>query len=277
MTNQHTEVKVGSVQTEGDILYYETRGQDPPLLMISGGGGDAGFFTRVAEILSDEYKVITYDRRGNSRSSRNEPINFTINQQARDGFAILQAVCPGEPAFVFGNSGGAIIAMEMAKEQRSEVNAFVVHEPPVLKVLPDGAKWQRFFAEVYRVGWRYGHRWAMLKFGLSTKIPSQTYKAVPKELSERIGLNHEYFVKHEMLAFTNYSPDYAALQSTKAKIFMAVGETTRDKKLYYGRTAQILAEKLGCELVRFPGNHLSYLDMPREWAEVLRATLQRAK
>src|SRR5262249_58033628 len=94
--------------------YYEVRGQGPPLLMISGGGGDAGFFLFVADILADEYKVITYDRRGNSRSTSRDPQNFEISQQSRDAVAVLRAV--GETAaLVFGNSGGAGIALDLAK------------------------------------------------------------------------------------------------------------------------------------------------------------------
>ncbi|MDR9854946.1 hypothetical protein RJP21_15130 [Paenibacillus sp. VCA1] len=62
-------VRSGFVKTEGDELYYEVRGEGELLLMITGVGGDAGFYTYVADILADEYQVITYDRRGNSRSS----------------------------------------------------------------------------------------------------------------------------------------------------------------------------------------------------------------
>ena len=77
-------VRTGWVQTEGDKLYYEERGRGRPLLMISGGGGDAGFYGPVASMLADEFRVITYDRRANSRSTRHEPQNFEVSQQARD-------------------------------------------------------------------------------------------------------------------------------------------------------------------------------------------------
>src|SRR5262245_57960437 len=143
-------MNTGRIETEGDEIFYEVRGQGPPLLMISGGGGDAGFFSFVADILADEYKVITYDRRGNSRSTRRDPQNFEISQQSRDAVAVLRAV--GETAaFVFGNSGGAVIALDMAKTQPQAIKAAVVHEPPVLRVLPDGEKWRRFFASLYRM------------------------------------------------------------------------------------------------------------------------------
>ena len=56
------------VTTEGDELYYEVRGQGQPLLMIAGAGGDADRYSAVTDILSDDYKVITYDQRsGTSR------------------------------------------------------------------------------------------------------------------------------------------------------------------------------------------------------------------
>lgn len=139
-------VSSGLVKTEGDELYYEVRGEGEPLLMIPGGNGDAGFYTSVADILADEFRVITYDRRGNSRSTRNEPKNFEVSQQARDAVAVLEAV--GHPsAYVFGNSGGAIFALEMAARHPQAVKAMIVHEPPVIRLLPDSKKWQRFFCE----------------------------------------------------------------------------------------------------------------------------------
>ena len=74
------------------------------------------------DILSDEYKVITYDRRANARSTINNPQNFEISQQSRDAVAVLRAA--GEQsAFVFGNSSGAVIALDMAKTQPQAVRA----------------------------------------------------------------------------------------------------------------------------------------------------------
>ena len=49
-----------------------------------------------------------------------------------------------------------------------------------------------------------------------------------------------------------------------------------EKKRFYAQTAQILAEKLGCEMVTFPGHHSSFMDMPNEWAAMLRSVLHKA-
>ena len=268
-------IQSGCISTEGDDLYYEVRGDGEPLLMISGGGGDAGFFSLVADLLSDEYKVITYDRRGNSRSTRNEPQNFEISQQSRDAVAVIKAAGE-ESAFVFGNSGGAVIALDMAKTQPQAVRAAIAHEPPITPIHPDSKTWQRFFAAIYWIGNIFGANVAMLGFALPTGIPRSAYLSVPKATAERMGKNHDFFVKHEMLPFSNYDPDLEMIRRNEIKIFMAAGKMTLDKQKFYGQTAPIMAKALGCEMVVFPGNHLSYMEIPQEWAATLRSILQRA-
>ncbi|MCC3372726.1 alpha/beta fold hydrolase [Cohnella sp. REN36] len=273
--SRQSEVHTGRVTTEGDEIYYEVRGQGKPLLMISGGGGDAGFYSLAADILSDEYQVITYDRRGNSRSTRNDPQNFEISQQARDAVAVLKAA-GHTSAYVFGNSGGAIIALEMATSQPEAVKAVIAHEPPVLRVLPDSEKWLRFFADLYRTAYKYGTTVANLKFSLSLSIPLRAYSSIPGDFSKRSSQNQQFFMKQEMLPFSGYQPDVETIKRNGVKVFMAAGKMTLDKKKYYGRTAAILADRLGTDTIRFPGHHLSYFDMPEEWAAVLRDTLHKA-
>src|SRR4030095_8806058 len=95
MEAQRMMVQSGHVTTEGDLLYYEVRGKGRPLLMIPGGGGDGGMHSLIADILSDEFKVITYDRRANARSMMNDPQNFEIIQQSRDAVEVLHEL--GEP------------------------------------------------------------------------------------------------------------------------------------------------------------------------------------
>ena len=52
----------------GAQLYYETRGSGPLMLMIPGANGDADAFGMVADRLAARHTVVTYDRRGFSRS-----------------------------------------------------------------------------------------------------------------------------------------------------------------------------------------------------------------
>ena len=57
---------------------------------------------------------------------------------------------------------------------------------------------------------------------------------------------------------------------------MAVGEWALKKKTWLAQTSHIVAEKLGYELVTFPGHHGSHTDMSDEWAAMLRGVLHKA-
>lgn len=125
----------GTVPVNGAELHYERRGGGPPVLFISGATGDAGHFTAVANLLADEFTVVTYDRRGNSRSPR--PAGWTATSMAEqaDDAAGLLAALGLTPAAVVGTSGGAIIALALLLRQPEVVRGAVLHEPPLLATL----------------------------------------------------------------------------------------------------------------------------------------------
>lgn len=282
-------VQAGRVTTEGDELHYEVRGQGEPFLMIPPAGGDGDMYAAVADLLSDEYKVITYDRRANARSTMNDPQNFEISQQSRDAVAVLHAV--GETsAFVFGNSSGAVIALDMAKTQPQAVRAVVVHEAAVPRVLPQARKWQRFFASVYATGYCFGSYLAAVQFILGTQLPvrkltnaqvkamqyakGRQQQSGEHRISNKVSI--DVLVKLELLPVTNYLPDVELIKKNEVRVFIAVGEWGLARKTWYAQAAQILAQRLGCELVTFPGHHGSYMDMPQAWATALRDVLHKA-
>ena len=286
MNTHQINLQTGSVTTEGDDLYYEIRGQGQPLLMIPGGGGNSLLYSFVADILSDEYKVITYDRRANARSTGNDPLNFDIGQQSRDAVAVLQAA--GETsAFIFGNSSGAVIALELAKTQPQAVRAIIAHEPPLARLHPHARKWQRFFAGVYLTEFRFGSFLAMLQFVLGIGLPIgriakasagfERYRQEQLDSHTDSRDDNDYFMKYELLPVTNYMPDIGMIKRNGVKVYLAAGEMSLQKKKFYAVTAPVLADMLTCELIMFPGHHVSYMDMPKEWSAVLREVLHKAQ
>jgi len=80
-----------------------------------------------------------------------------------------------------------------------------------------------------------------------------------------------------MLLVTNYLPDIETIKKNSVRMFMAAGKMSLDKNRWYAETAQILAEKLGCDMVAFPGHHSSFMDMPNEWAATMRSVLHNAE
>lgn len=109
MTAERT---VRVVESAGARLHTESAGSGPALVLVSGGGGDAAVYEQVAGLLADHYTVITFDRRGNSRSAFTEPdAEIHVAAQAGDIVAILDAYGI-DRTLVFGNSSGAIITVD---------------------------------------------------------------------------------------------------------------------------------------------------------------------
>jgi pimeloyl-ACP methyl ester carboxylesterase len=272
------------VTTEDDRLYVEVRGEGTPLLMIPGGGGDGGSYSAVAERLSDEFKVITYDRRANGRSTMNHPDCFAIRQESRDAVAVLR-VAGETQASVFGNSSGAVIALDMAASQPQAVTAVIAHEPPLARLHPDSAKWQSFFQDVLQGRRQFGRTVAMLRFtfgigvdftimraAAAIRTARRAQKSSPAPyLDRRKVIDH--FLCQEMLPVVNYAPDLGALKTLRERIALAAGETSLARKRFYAEVAPILARQIDCDMVVFPGHHASFIDMTDEWAALLRRTL----
>src|SRR5215212_4251774 len=102
------------LEANGAKIYHEVRGSGPSVLFIAGATGDCGHFQRVAEILSDEFTVVTYDRRANSRSPRPDGWEGTSTEEQSEDAAALIGYLELAPSPVFGNSVGAIIGLDLA-------------------------------------------------------------------------------------------------------------------------------------------------------------------
>ena len=90
-----------------------------------GSSGDGGHFDALADLLADEFTVITYDRRGNGRSPI--PPGWTSTspeEQADDAAALVDSLVVG-PAAVFRTSSGGNFALRMLTRHPKERFAFL--------------------------------------------------------------------------------------------------------------------------------------------------------
>ncbi len=130
-------VKDGTVDVNGTKLYYEIRGSGPSLFFIPGAEGDAEEYIRVAELLENDFTVLSYDRRAYSRSPT--PVGYcgsTVEAEADDAAALLQALDLA-PAAVWGNSSGAIIGLSLVLRHPEVVRQAMLHEPPLFAGIGD--------------------------------------------------------------------------------------------------------------------------------------------
>jgi acetyltransferase/esterase len=269
-------VTSGLARAAGADLYYERRGTGPPLLMITGGGGDGGYFTAAADLLADRYTVITYDRRGNSRSPlHGPPAAITMPGQSADAVAVLAANGFGSAA-IFGNSGGATIALDLAARHPAAVTAMVCHEPPVPTVLPDPAAYLAIHDEMGKLlltdGWPAAFR--RFQTDILGRLPGGRLPPGPaRDVVLRMSGNWEFMTRYEIRSFIDHRPDVASIRGNHVRVALAYGaETTH---IAAAEMSRALAARLSAECAILPGGHAGPQDDPAAFAAPLRELLGR--
>lgn len=251
-------VQPQTLKAPGATLYYETRGSGPVLLLIPGGPADAGVFAALAGDLADRYTVVAVDPRGNSRSTFDAaPVPQDMDVHGDDMARILEATSNG-PAYVFGNSGGAQIGLNLAARHPDKVRVLVAHEPPCIALLPDAeAKLaeSRAVVEAYHSG---GVGAAMQKFAEMSGLqgpPPPTEPPPPEAMAAmaRIGGNMDYFLGQGVWPISTYRPDVAALKAGAPRIEIGVGADSAGEVAHDAALA--LAAAIGKPAVTFPGDH----------------------
>ncbi|MFF3378900.1 alpha/beta fold hydrolase [Streptomyces sp. NPDC002680] len=258
-------MRSGRLTVDGAELYYEVRGVGPALLMISGAGGDAGYYSGIAEGLADAFTVITYDRRGNSRSTGGDDGPMELARQAADARDLVGALAGGR-ALVFGNSGGAIVGLTLAALHPECMLGLIAHEPPAVNVLPDGDPGRGFFAELAGLYAAGGAPAAGRRFGETTRGEG-SYRW-PADLWKRFLGNADHLFGREWPAFAAFHPDEEALRAAPFPIVLGAGAD--DRGTYYALPSIEIARRIGVPWVEFPGIHMEFLRHPSRFAAAVR-------
>lgn len=260
------------VEVNGATLYYEKRGTGPSILLIAGSTGDAGHFSRSADLLADEFTVVVYDRRGNSRSPR--PRGWTVTsvaEQADDAAGLIRALDLA-PAAVFGASVGGPIALDVMLRHSHLVRAGILQDPAVFSVLPDPLEpvipRRRILEEALRTSGPRGAIEALVRYLNDDAF----FAAIPADVLERMLGNADTVLTIE-------SPGFAGWPLTRqdiAKLHMPVSLMIAAETLpEYRKVTAWLADELKVEPVTVPGKHAFYCYRPQDLADALRALLRR--
>jgi pimeloyl-ACP methyl ester carboxylesterase len=262
----------GTARANDVELYYEVRGSGPSLLLIPGSFVDCETFSEVADMLADEFTVITYDRRGYARSPR--PARWTstsIEEQAQDAAELLNTLKLG-PAVVVGGSTSGLIGLELALTHSDHVISAVVHEPVLYTTLPPNFV-QEQMAEINPI----------IESAIAAAGPRAGERALLDALSER-GLDAldqrvvERWLNNAELAFSlefpdmimSYKPKHDALRGLTVPLKVFRAELSLPLNI---AAAEWLAAQTGGELGVTPGSHLAFVERPAEFAAALQPYL----
>lgn len=279
-----------TLEVPGATLTYDIRRNDrtaePPLFLIGAPAGAAGYPTLAGHF--DDRTVMAYDPRGTERSTAHDPAAaITPETATEDLHAIVEAI--GGPVDVFASSGGAVNGLAWISKYPGDVRILVAHEPPLASQVPDREHALAATNALHETYMRSGFGPAMAHFiavvSHNGPFTAEIAAAPPPDPAmfgmptEDDGNRNDLMFAHQMRWLVSYEPDYDALRRASTRIVLAAGAES-DGTLA-SRGAFAVAERLGTEVVIFPGDHGAFMGgeygqppgKPVEFAAKLREVL----
>lgn len=268
------------LEVPGASLYYETVGEGPLFLCISGANGSADLWKPMAKRLSTHFKVATYDRRGFSRSMLlgAQDYEHRLETDADDAERLIRHLSPhdDEPATVLGNSSGGIIALELLIRHPDAVRTLIAHEPPAMKLLPDFEKLMSTQRDIYQTYRKSGIAPGINAFAQFIMAGDETaglLRSFDPKVGPYVFSNTMYWFERELPYYLAHSLDLQALKMQQNKLLLLNGRESNHEAPQY-RVNAVLSEKFGIELHLMPGAHVGFAIHAAKFAKAVWEILQ---
>jgi len=111
---------------DGTKIAYETVGRGRVVIVILGALNSRKSGAKLAKLLSSQFTVVSYDRRGRNDSTDTAP--YSPQREVEDVAALIGAV--GGPVCLYGHSSGAAVALQAAIKLRKQVRKAAIYEAP---------------------------------------------------------------------------------------------------------------------------------------------------
>ena len=273
MTATSTEIRTGYVSVPGARLYYEIRGAGP-LLALHAAPMNSVSFAPAADLLAEDYTVLTGDPRGIARSEVDDrDADVTPDLRAEDLARLIEHVEAG-PAVVFGSSGGAVSALALAQRHPQLATTVVAHEPPLAELVDDREQLRTAHQQLittYLTGDRRSY-WAAFLEIANIQLPDFVFEGIAgSPIDDSQAADERFAVLHMDNQTTFWQPDLALLQAAGPRIVIGVGEDSTGQLC--DRTSRALGAALHLEPTLFPGDHIGFAHDPAAFAARLRAVL----
>ncbi|MEU7911880.1 alpha/beta fold hydrolase [Microbispora bryophytorum] len=268
----------GTLRANGATIYYEAHGTGPVLLISQSGEGDADRTADLVRHLAGDHTVITYDRRGLSRSAIDRSGDGATMADHVDDVHRLLAAVTDRPAHMLGCSFGAAIGLHLAVEHPEQLHTLIAHEPVTPGLLPasERARHVRELEELQHLYRERGLADAFVKIaealGIDPVAQDTEPGLTPHPLNDRRRAGFDFFIRNDFTAIARDTLDVAALADTPVRVIPAFGRTT-PRHVFDHRCALELAALLAVEAREFPGGHNGSTTHPRAYATRIRELL----
>lgn len=211
--------------------------------------------------LSHEFTVCTLDRRQSGESQVKVQRAMNPSQQVRDVIAVMRDL-GFDKTNLFGNSGGAIIALHFAVTHPELLDRVVAHKAPAACLLPDAEQVQDFIFNTYAKAQDEGPSEAFKDF----RAMQKGFEGFPSRVTGRKE-EIDNFLQNEFLVFGTFCPDLRRIVQHRVNIALAAG--IRSEDAWYARTTLEQRDILGCQHYILPGNHAGFELEPGSFAKKL--------
>ena len=116
---------------DGTTIAFDKSGEGPALILVGGAFEQRVFDSETAKLasqplLTQHFTVYHYDRRGRGESTDTQP--YAVEREIEDIEVLINEA--GGPAYLFGISSGAALALEAALKLGGKVKKLAMYEAP---------------------------------------------------------------------------------------------------------------------------------------------------
>jgi pimeloyl-ACP methyl ester carboxylesterase len=257
-----------SYQVNGIRIAVQDTGRGEPFVLVHGSWGSRRNWDRVVPGLAEDHRVISYDRRGHSESQRVGG-QGTFAEDVADLAALLEAR-DAAPAWVVGNSVGAVIALRLVAVRPDLARGVIVHEPPLRGVVPlnGGDEPLRTVLELIRTG---DHAGAAQRFVEDVALGPGAWAQLPEQVRATMAENAPTFLDEE-LAPDSRDVDEEALARYSGSVLVSYGgRSPRIFQPVAPHLAQLLPQARRLEYA--DAGHVPQMTHPEAFVSEVRAFL----
>ena len=292
------------VKTAHGTLFCRKEGSGPLLLLIHGVACDSEFFRQASAILSEKFTVISYDRRGYSRSIPAEgETDFSVWAHADDAAEIIRTelerktvekqseilsekvatnkdivqqgdetrlnqrntkVSQNGGVFVAGCSAGGAVTAALATKYPELVRQVFLHEPLMLGSGELAAEQDAFWEKLRKGAEKHRIITCMMHFVNAMGGMNRDKEGQSMEQQSRNLKNLELFLDKEMDSFSSLN-----LDDFDIPVPVTVACGSDDKTGMFHRSAYQAAETKGWKHKIVPGYHNFASDEPEIFAQCI--------
>jgi pimeloyl-ACP methyl ester carboxylesterase len=139
------EVTVRTITSkDGTKITYEQSGKGPAVILVGGALAARADHTELAQLLSSDFTVYNFDRRGRGDSADTKP--YAVEREIEDIETLINEA--GGSAYMYGISAGAGLALEAAAALGTKVKKLAIYEAPYDDAPDVADAWKEYSARL---------------------------------------------------------------------------------------------------------------------------------